>query len=106
MLESPVVNGSARPGQVNGYRVAGKTGTAQVPDENGQLTKHQANFVGVSPVTDPRIAVGVFVHNPKTSIYGGTIAGPVFSRVMEAALLELAVPPDEDTEPDLYESKW
>lgn len=106
MLESPVVNGSARTGQVNGYRVAGKTGTAQVPDENGQLTKHQANFVGVSPVTDPRIAVGVFVHNPKSSIYGGTIAGPVFSRVMEAALLELAVPPDEDTEPDLYESKW
>lgn len=106
MLESPVVNGSARLGQVNGYRVAGKTGTAQVPDEDGQLTKHQANFVGVSPVTDPRIAVGVFVHNPQTSIYGGTIAGPVFSRVMEAALLELAVPPDEDTEPDLYESRW
>lgn len=86
---------------VEGYRVAGKTGTAQIADQNGRLNDTAASFVGVVPAEDPAIAVGVVIYRPRTGFFGGTIAAPVFSEVASAALRSLGVPPSTEA-PDLY----
>ena len=52
-----------------------------------------ASFIGVAPADSPRIAVSVVMRNPRTSVYGGTVAAPVFSQVAGYALQMLKVPP-------------
>lgn len=105
MLESAVVDGTGGNAVIDGYRVAGKTGTAQTPDENGELNNILASFIGVAPVDDPRLAVGVFIENPKVSIFGGDAAAPVFAEVMSAGLQQLGVEPTGSV-PDLYPTTW
>lgn len=101
MLESSVREGSSGTNAaLDGYRVAGKTGTAEVPDGRGGLTHRAASFVGIAPAEDPRIAVGVVVRNP-ASIYGGVVAAPVFGDVAGFTLQHLGVPPSTQ-EPDLF----
>lgn len=100
MLESVVADGTGANAAIPGYRVAGKTGTAQAADDNGGMTRVVSSFVGVAPADEPRIAVGVFLFDPKTSIWGSDVAAPVFSEVGGFALQYLGVPPS-DTEPDL-----
>jgi cell division protein FtsI (penicillin-binding protein 3) len=81
-FEQAVQTGTATEAQIEGLRVAGKTGTAlQVTD--GHYTKQQAraSFVGFFPADDPEITLLVIVGEPETSIYGGAVAAPIFRRV-------------------------
>lgn len=86
-------DGTGARAQVDGYQVAGKTGTARKPaaDARGYSSEYVATFVGFAPVEAPRYAVAVMVDEP-TPIYGGLVAAPVFSEVMEAALIAGDVP--------------
>ena len=101
MLESVTQpGGTATKAQVAGYRVGGKTGTA-LKIENGRYTKRYiASFVGFAPVSNPRLVVAVMIDEPSAgSYYAGTVAGPLFSRVMEASLRSLGVAPDAPLTP-------
>ncbi|HEY0119139.1 MAG TPA: penicillin-binding protein 2 [Cellulomonas sp.] len=103
MLQSVVDVGTGTKAAIPGYRVAGKTGTAQELSTNG-IT---ASFVGVVPADSPRFVVGVFVTNPKTSVYGGTVAAPVFADVAGFTLSDLGVAPSGTTAgTPLYPTTW
>ncbi|MFV0662508.1 peptidoglycan D,D-transpeptidase FtsI family protein [Denitromonas sp.] len=92
--------GTAVHGQVPGYRVAGKTGTSHKLEGAQYTTKYIASFVGLAPVSDPRLVVAVMIDEPSGKrYYGGQVAGPVFSRVMAGALRALSVPPDAPVTP-------
>jgi cell division protein FtsI (penicillin-binding protein 3) len=93
MLVEVTETGTAPQARIDGYLVAGKTGTAQAPDANGQLTRLVASFVGIAPADDPRIVVSVVLYDPASSIWGGTTAAPVFRDVATFALQTLRVPP-------------
>lgn len=97
MLELVVQPGGTAPkAQVIGYRVAGKTGTAQKV-ENGVYApgKYVASFIGMAPASDPRFIVAVMIDEPSAGQYfGGVVAAPVFSSVMSDTLRMLAVPQD------------
>jgi cell division protein FtsI (penicillin-binding protein 3) len=88
--------GTGEKAAIPGYRVAGKTGTAQKIDP---VTKQYSNqdtvtsFVGIVPAEDPRIVVLVVVDNPKGAAWGGTVAAPVFRNISEQVLRYLGVPP-------------
>lgn len=108
MLESVVdaESGTGNKASIPGYRVAGKTGTAQLPDGAGGLTATAASFVGVAPADNPRISVAVIVYKPTVGYYaGGSVAAPVFSEVAGAALHYLGVPPSGAAS-DLYPATW
>lgn len=105
MLEDVTEEGTGVLAQIDGYRVAGKTGTAQAPDETGQLNNIVASFVGMAPADDPRIVVSVIMYEPKTSIWGGTVAAPLFKDVAAFALQSLRVPPSSETA-TLYPTTW
>jgi cell division protein FtsI (penicillin-binding protein 3) len=81
---------------VAGFRVAGKTATAQKVDSaTGKYSedKYTASFVGFVPADKPRLVVAVVLDEPMIGRYGGDLAGPVFRRVAEASLRYLGVPP-------------
>ncbi len=101
MMESVVEDGTGKRAAINGYRVAGKTGTAQVADGAGGITATVASFVGVAPAEAPRVAIGVVVYKPTSGFYGGTIAAPIFSEVGSFALQTLGVAPSTQA-PDPY----
>jgi cell division protein FtsI (penicillin-binding protein 3) len=88
--------GTAQEAQVKGYRLAGKTGTAEKPDGHGgySKTKFVASFIGYAPARDPRLLVAVMVDEPKGQIYGGVVAAPAFEKIVEFALPYLRIPPD------------
>jgi cell division protein FtsI (penicillin-binding protein 3) len=93
MMESVVEDGTGTKAAISGYRVAGKTGTAQVADGGGGLSATVASFVGVVPAEAPRLAVGVVIYKPSSGFFGGTIAAPVFHDVASFALERLGVAP-------------
>ena len=97
MLELVVKPGGTAPrAAVPGYRVGGKTGTAHKLEGGAYAKKYIASFVGIAPISDPRLVVAVMIDEPSAGKYfGGLIAGPVFSGVMGGALRTLGVPPDE-----------
>jgi cell division protein FtsI (penicillin-binding protein 3) len=87
--------GTAPKAQVQGYRVAGKTGTAHKVFGKGYTNKYVSSFVGFAPVSKPRLIVAVMLDEPSAGdYYGGAVAAPVFSNVMGAALRMLGVPTD------------
>ena len=88
--------GTATRSNVTGYRVAGKTGTSRKASGGGYADKrYVAVFVGLAPVSRPRLAMAVVINDPKGEEYGGgAVAAPVFRRIMTGALRVLAVPPD------------
>ncbi|MCK9795538.1 penicillin-binding protein 2 [Isoptericola sp. 4D.3] len=93
MMESVTgEDGTAANARVPGYRVAGKTGTAQMWVEGGGTT-YMASFIGVAPADDPRYTVSVFLRSPQSSIFGGVVAAPVFSDLMGYTLQKMDVPP-------------
>ena len=96
MLESVVSpEGTAAKAQVPGYRVGGKTGTAYKVVGGRYVNKYVASFVGLAPMSDPRIIVAVMLDEPTAGgHFGGDIAGPVFSAVTANALRSMNVPPD------------
>lgn len=78
-----------------GYRVAGKTGTAQIPTEYGYDPNHtNASFIGWGPVDDPQFMIYVWLQEPSTSIWSSQTAAPVFSLVAEQTVISLNIPPD------------
>lgn len=89
MMESAVDEGTGGNAAIPGYRVAGKTGTAQRFNPSGYV----ASFIGVAPADDPQVVTAVILHNPRSSIYGGSVAAPVFSTVTGYALQQLGVAP-------------
>ena len=101
MLELVVQPGGTAPkAQVAGYRVGGKTGTAQKLDGGAYANKYVASFVGFAPASDPRLIVAVMIDEPSAGkYYGGEVAAPVFSAVMGGALRALGVPPDDTPRP-------
>jgi membrane peptidoglycan carboxypeptidase len=96
MMESVVDEGTGRSAAIPGYRVAGKTGTAQkVVNGVYSHTAHVASFVGFAPATGPALAAIVVLDEPVGSYYGGDVAAPTWARVVGAALSYLRVPPTE-----------
>jgi cell division protein FtsI/penicillin-binding protein 2 len=89
------LEGESSSALVPGYRVAGKTGTAQIPTENGyDQTKTNASFIGWGPVDDPQFMIYVWIQKPTTSIWSSETAAPVFSQVAEQTVILLNIPPD------------
>ena len=87
--------GTAPQAQVAGYRVAGKTGTARKVEGGVYARKYIASFVGMAPASNPRLIVAIMIDEPSGGdYYGGSVAGPLFSSVMGAALRMLDVPTD------------
>jgi cell division protein FtsI (penicillin-binding protein 3) len=76
-------NGTAADARIAGYRVAGKTGTADRYDERlGRYNGFTASFIGYAPAEKPKYVVAVFIHKPQAGMFGGALAGPVFNQVM------------------------
>jgi cell division protein FtsI (penicillin-binding protein 3) len=88
--------GTATQARINGYRVAGKTGTAHKLEGKGYAkNRYLSTFVGYAPASDPRFVIAVMLDEPSAGQYfGGAVAAPVFSRVMAGALRMLNVPHD------------
>ncbi|MGO9341990.1 MAG: peptidoglycan D,D-transpeptidase FtsI family protein [Acidimicrobiales bacterium] len=98
MLEQVVSDGTAPGAAVPGYTVAGKTGTAQIPNTKapGYLPgQYMATFTGFAPAQNPALSAIVVLNRP-TPIFGGTVAAPVFSQVMSYALQRYGVPPSSE----------
>jgi len=104
MLESAVEDGTGTNAAIPGYRVAGKTGTAQAPAPGG-YSGYTGSFIGMAPADDPKLVVGVVIQRPTNGYYGGTVAGPVFKDVMSFALQDLGIPPTQTT-PTPYPLTW
>jgi cell division protein FtsI (penicillin-binding protein 3) len=88
--------GTAQEAQVEGYTLAGKTGTAEKPDPvNGGYSKGKyfASFIGFAPAKDPRLLVAVMVDEPQGQIYGGEVAAPAFEKIVSFALPYLRIAP-------------
>jgi cell division protein FtsI/penicillin-binding protein 2 len=94
VLEGVVERGTARNAQIPGFTIAGKTGTAR-KIVNGRYSRsdYNASFVGFLPSRGAVAAIVVVVDSPRTSIYGGAVAVPIFRRIAEATLRYLGVPP-------------
>lgn len=105
MLESVVGDeqGTGMNARIDGYRVAGKTGTANRVDPlGGGYRGYTSSFLGFAPADNPRITVSCVIQNPtKGSYFGGSICGPVFKQVMQFALKTLRVPPSGRPAPHL-----
>lgn len=80
---------------IPGYRVAGKTGTAEIPSPAGYTSgETNASFVGWGPVDDPKFIVYVWLEKPTTSPWGSVVASPVFSEVVQRLVVLMDLPPD------------
>jgi cell division protein FtsI (penicillin-binding protein 3) len=96
MLEASAGPDGAKAAQVQGYRVAGKSGTARkIVDGRYSTSRYRGSFVGFAPVSDPRIVVAVTIDEPGTGVYyGGRVAAPVYAEIVGSALRILGVQPD------------
>jgi cell division protein FtsI (penicillin-binding protein 3) len=97
LLARAVAEGTGIGGSVEGYRVGGKTGTANKLGPDGTYTEEtRASFVGMAPIADPQVVVAVVIDSPSHEFRtGGLAAAPVFAKVMEQALHRLGVTPDD-----------
>ncbi len=102
MLETVISPaGTGMRADINGYRVAGKTGTAKMYSAGGYSDdRYVAVFAGLAPASAPRLAAVVVISDPSgREYYGGEIAAPVFSQIMGGSLRLLGVPPDDIQQP-------
>lgn len=95
ILVDVVEKGTGKKAKIRGYRVAGKTGTAQKVTSSGQYshTKFTSSFIGFVPADKPAISVVVVIDEPHPLYYGGLVAAPVFQRVAEETLRYLKIEP-------------
>ena len=100
MMESVVsASGTAPSAAIPGYRVAGKTGTAQrVDDSCGCYRGYTASFIGFAPADKPEYVVSVTIQDPKGIHWGGYLGGPVFKKVMSFVLKDQHIPPTKPAE--------
>ena len=96
MLEASAGPDGAKAAQVQGYRVAGKSGTARkIVDGRYSTSRYRGSFVGFAPVSDPRIVVAVTIDEPGSgAYYGGLVAAPVYASIVGSTLRILGVQPD------------
>lgn len=100
-LQQVVDKGTGKAAAIPGYRVGGKTGTAQKPGIHGYSSgKYIGSFIGVMPIEKPRFVVIAVIDEPKGSIYGGVVAGPVVREVGRRALQYMNVPPSLPLKPE------
>ncbi len=95
-LESVVAKGSGKPAYVDGYRVGGKTGTAQKvgPDGRYMQNNYIVSFIGFAPADDPEIVVYVAIDNPKDTVqFGGVVAAPIVGSIIGDSLRAMDVKP-------------
>ncbi|MDQ1697251.1 MAG: hypothetical protein QOJ03_2604, partial [Frankiaceae bacterium] len=108
MLEAVTSNeGTAPLARIPGYRIAGKTGTAQRPNGHGGYagSGYTSSFVGFGPADAPKLLVEVVLQNPRAGHFGGLVAAPVFHNVMSFALQTLKIPPT-GTKPPVARLTW
>ena len=100
MLEEVVDKGTGMKARVNGFRVAGKTGTAQKVDpvRGGYGEKRLASFLGFLPADDPKLSILVAVDEPEGDVFGGSVAAPAWSAIAAEALRQIGVAPDSARE--------
>ncbi|MDO7905411.1 penicillin-binding transpeptidase domain-containing protein [Paenibacillus sp. JX-17] len=84
--------GTGKLAYIDGYRVAGKTGTAYKQTAEGYGKKYVISFIGFAPVENPKIAVLVVMDEPKDDVYGGQAAAPVFKKIVSQSLQYMGVP--------------
>ncbi|HWL28429.1 MAG TPA: penicillin-binding transpeptidase domain-containing protein, partial [Burkholderiaceae bacterium] len=97
MLEAAAGPDGAKLAQVQGYRVAGKSGTARkIVNGKYSTSLYRSSFVGFAPVSNPRIVVAVTIDEPQKTggYYGGRVAAPIFANVVASSLRRLGVQPD------------
>ena len=99
--------GTAPKAQAMGYSVGGKTGTAHKQEGRGYATnKYRSWFVGIAPISNPRIIVAVMVDEPGNGqYYGGLVAAPVFSQVVQQTLKRLGVLPDIEVQSQIISNE-
>ncbi len=107
MMEAVVSEkGTADKAKVDGYRIAGKTGTAnRIGPTCGCYEGYVASFIGVAPADDPSLVIAVTLNNPKNGYYGGDLAAPVFADVTASSLALLQIPPSSGRPPK-YALSW
>ena len=95
--------GTVPKAQTIGYSWGGKSGTAHKQEGKGYASdKYRSWFVGLAPIGQPRVIVAVMVDEPSNGKhYGGDVAAPVFSQVVQQTLRMLGVPPDLDVKPQI-----
>jgi cell division protein FtsI/penicillin-binding protein 2 len=94
MLAVSIEEEGNKPG-IDGYRIAGKTGTAEIPSPNGYVSNvTNASFVGWGPVDDPRFIVYIWFEKPTSDIWGSTVAAPVFKEILGKLVVLMDIPPD------------
>ena len=103
-LESVVTNGSGRSAYIEGYRVGGKTGTAQkVKDGAYMVGNYILSFMGFLPADDPKIVVYVAINNPKKTVqYGGVVSAPIAKSILTDAINTLGIERRENTSEKKY----
>ena len=98
MLEGVLgAGGTAQEASIEGYKLAGKTGTAEKPDpETGGYSdfKFFSSFIGYAPARDPQLLVAVMVDEPQNGYYGAEVAAPAFEKIVSFALPYMRIPPD------------
>lgn len=101
ILETVVSDGTGSKAYIEGYKVAGKTGTAQkiLPGGGYSTSEYIASFAGFAPADNPRIAALVIVDSPQGIYYGGQVAGPVFRNIILDTLRYLQIPPELEQKP-------
>jgi cell division protein FtsI (penicillin-binding protein 3) len=89
-------------GEIPGYSIASKTGTAQIANAAGCLCTYGSSYIGIGPASAPQLVVAVNVQDPrKGGYFGNEVAGPVFNKIMKFALQTLKIPPDGAKRPDV-----
>ena len=94
MMVSVVRNGSGKPAGVDGYNIAGKTGTAQIPENGIYTNKSIHSFVGFGPLEDPAFAMLVKLDNPKKIRFSSSTAAPTFGKMAKFILEYYSIPPN------------
>jgi cell division protein FtsI (penicillin-binding protein 3) len=96
-LEGVILRGTAPGAALDGYRAAGKTGTAQKAEgRHFSKRNYMASFAGFAPLPKPRVTILVQIDEPKGAIYGGDVAAPVFRKIAQETLMMLKAPQDRN----------
>ncbi|MSR88666.1 MAG: penicillin-binding protein 2 [Candidatus Margulisbacteria bacterium] len=94
IMTETVDRGTGMVTKIDGYKIAGKTGTAQKSGEHGyEMGRYVASFIGFFPAEKPRFLVLVSIDSPRTSIYGASVAGPAFRDITKSLIDHYNIPP-------------